>query len=178
MLLMEVMSVGATWFVHLFYLPKMLPLLYTPFGNLVVYISPYVVNWVINPPHSDVSYFYDKCCNVLVTPCWSCMSCKMWMIRGPLRAPDRLSELYDSHVQLRMQVAAGWAASPLGQPAPQIHQNPHHGPHHFSGAMWPTRITQRHSKLATCLWDVSWIFGSDDLSPCCCDNYGTYIILA
>ena len=49
--------------------PKMLPLLYTPFGNLVLYVPLYVVNGVINLPHSDVSYFCKKCCNVVVTPC-------------------------------------------------------------------------------------------------------------
>ena len=35
----------------------------------------------------------------MVTPCWSYMSCKMWMIRGSPRTPDRLPRLSSSHVQ-------------------------------------------------------------------------------
>ena len=54
---------------------------------------------VIILPHSGVWYFYTKYCNVVVTPCWSCTSCNMWMIRGSLRTPDRLFELFGSHVQ-------------------------------------------------------------------------------
>jgi len=31
---------------------------------------------------------------------WSCMSCKMWMIQGSLKIPDRLPKLSSSHVQI------------------------------------------------------------------------------